>query len=241
MELAGTRILKFLGSGNAYNTELDNNSAYYKEDDFLFLIDCGSNIFKKILQQNLLKEIKRVNVLITHTHPDHVGSLGDLIFYCYYKLNIKINIIYPKINNVSSLLFKMGVTSEKYNIRENKKTFIIQMNNLKNIEIETIEQNHIDFFDNYGYILKINNYTCFYSGDSNEIKDEILNRIDEFHFLYQDTCKLDFNNNPHLSLNKLCKYIEPSYRKKVYCMHLDEVFDREKAIDLGFNVVKNEY
>jgi len=41
-------MLKFIGSGSAFNTKLGNNSAYYKEGNQMLLIDCGSNILQYI-------------------------------------------------------------------------------------------------------------------------------------------------------------------------------------------------
>ena len=106
-------MLKFLGRGSAFNTKEGNTSAYIKENDVLFLIDCGSNIFAKIIDINLLDNVKEVHVAITHTHPDHIGSLGDLIFYCYYILNIKVNIITPN-KTIIDLLELMGIEKNLY-------------------------------------------------------------------------------------------------------------------------------
>ena len=87
--------LHFLGRGAAFNPKEGNNSAYFIENDTLFLIDCGENIFEKIILNDILNSINNVNVLITHTHSDHIGSLGTLIMYCYYVLQKKLNIIIP--------------------------------------------------------------------------------------------------------------------------------------------------
>ena len=73
--------LKFLGRGSAFNVKEGNTSAYYKKDNILLLIDCGTTVFKSILDQHLLDNVKEVNVLITHLHDDHVGSLSSLIRY----------------------------------------------------------------------------------------------------------------------------------------------------------------
>ena len=40
-EMNITMNLKFLGIGSAFQSSLYNNCAYVKEDDKLFLIDCG--------------------------------------------------------------------------------------------------------------------------------------------------------------------------------------------------------
>ena len=53
--------------------------------------------------------------------------------------------------------------------------------------------------------------------------------------IYQDTSSLDFEGNPHFSISKLEKLIKPELRNRVYCMHIDEEFNRENAKKLGFN------
>lgn len=87
--------LKFLGIGSAFNTELGNTSAFIKENNSLFLIDCGGTVFSKLQELKILEGVKKVYIAITHSHPDHVGSLGDLIFYSYYTLKATVTILFP--------------------------------------------------------------------------------------------------------------------------------------------------
>jgi ribonuclease BN (tRNA processing enzyme) len=85
--------LKFIGTGRAFNTKLGCTSAYIKYDDTLLLIDCGGPIYEKLINSDILNDkIKEVNIFITHTHPDHCGSLGTAIFYCKYTLGIQVKL-----------------------------------------------------------------------------------------------------------------------------------------------------
>lgn len=88
--------LNFLGRGAAFNPKEGNTSAFFIDNNELFLIDCGESIFKEIIENNILNNIEKINIMITHTHCDHIGSIGSLIMYSYYKLNNKVNIIVPK-------------------------------------------------------------------------------------------------------------------------------------------------
>lgn len=47
--------LKFLGRGAAFNLIEGNNSAFFMENNELFLIDCGESIFESIITNNLKK------------------------------------------------------------------------------------------------------------------------------------------------------------------------------------------
>jgi len=132
----------------------------------------------------------------------------------------------------------MGVKSEFYNIIDTGKA-LIENEDLK-LEISFFASSHVDTIPSYGLLLKIEGRTIFYSGDSNEINGFILKSLEEgtIDYLYHDTSGIDYDGNPHLSLEKLESYIKPELRHKVYCMHVDSHFDREKAKSLGFNVVE---
>ena len=235
-------MLKFVGHGSAFNTKLGNNSAYIKEGNTLFLIDCGSNTFDRIREQNLLEGIEKIYVLITHTHPDHVGSLGDLIFYSYYSMGTMgepcLTVLSPKGVMVSILLASMGVNREIYNLEKFEQDIYIKDKDF-NIYIDGRRVNHVKELHCYAYVIYYKDNTCYYSGDSNEISENILKNLHNgsFDYFYQDTCKADYEGNVHLSLRKLDELIDKDVRHKVYCMHLDEGFSRKEARKLGFNIV----
>jgi len=58
--------------------------------DGKILVDCGPDIIKQFKIYNV-KYKKIENVIITHTHKDHIGGLGD-----FQKENPKAKIVYPK-------------------------------------------------------------------------------------------------------------------------------------------------
>ncbi|MCY6371728.1 MBL fold metallo-hydrolase [Clostridium ganghwense] len=234
--------LKFIGCGSAFNVRYGNNNAYIKKGNSLLLIDCGSLTFNKIVENKLLERVDNLFVLITHTHSDHIGSLGDLIAYCYYILKRKIHIIYPNIQHIKQYLNLVGMSDEVYSLINKQEIYNIKTEDF-NIVIEPIKVEHVNNLMCYGYVLNYDNKTIYFSGDSSKISDYVLNKFynNEIDCLYQDTCGYDFRGNPHLYIDKLCKYIKPSYRQKVYCMHFDEKFDFNKVLEYGFNLVENEY
>lgn len=108
------QTLKFLGRGSAFNTKEGNTAAYIKQDSHLLLIDCGENIFERMVNNNLLDGIEKVDVLITHLNSDHVGSLSSLIYYCCFIKKFKVNVYFPSYE-LQELLKLMGHKREEYN------------------------------------------------------------------------------------------------------------------------------
>ena len=241
-------ILKFLGSGSAFNTKLGNTSAYYKHGNQMLLIDCGSNIFHRIKESGVLEGVEHIHTLITHTHADHVGSLADLILYTYYShgefAKPKVTIYSLNATGVKEVLKLNGCVEDIHfdfvNVRYDN---IINITPLQVLIMKPIETNHVDELSSFGYELVIEGKGVYYSGDTKDINKEDLEWINKgfFPYVYIDTCKADYEGNVHISLRKLAELIKPEHREKVYCMHLDEGFVREEAESLGFNVVENEF
>jgi len=87
--------IEVLGVGNLFTPQITNTSFLLSPDiggDEKFLIDCGYNVFQKLISGGYdIGNIK--TVIITHTHPDHVGSLGALIYYRWFVFNRHTTII----------------------------------------------------------------------------------------------------------------------------------------------------
>lgn len=237
-------MLDFIGTGSAFNTKLGNNGAFIKRGKELFLIDCGSNTFDRLIKNNVLDGVENIAVLLTHTHPDHVGSLGDLIFYSYYAMGemMKRNLTVFSHHSlqISKLLSLMGVDKDVYDLFEFASGAGYRKGDLE-VNFKTVPTYHVIELESFGFIIEHENRTCYYSGDSKDISPQILDKLHngEFDFFYQDTCKADYKGNVHLSLRELDELIEQDYRYMVYCMHLDGGFVNKEAEDLGFKVAKS--
>ncbi|AEM74109.1 MBL fold metallo-hydrolase [Caldicellulosiruptor acetigenus] len=228
-------VLKFLGIGSAFNPYFNNTSAYFEFDSELFLIDCGEGVFSNLYKLKLLERYKTINVLITHTHSDHVATLGHLLLYCFYELNKKVKVFFPEESLISSLLSSMGVEKDIYDLVKLNDIFIYK----EKLTIISIEQAHVYEIPCFGYIIETGECRFFYSGDSKTINQLILDKFlkGEIDFLYQDTCSENFNgNHPHLSLAELSQLIPPEKRSYVFCIHLDIKFNFNLASSLGFRI-----
>lgn len=232
------QILNFIGRGSAFNTKEGNTCAYIKHEESIIIIDCGENIFTRILEQNLLKDVRNVYVIITHLHPDHVGSLGTLIFYSYYINKIKINIVFEDIYELRKLLETQGVSNSIYSIA--RCTDLYDLLSLNILEIEARRMQHTSELSCFGYSIKFTEEKqIFYAGDTNNLEKDLISKLenDIYNQLYVDTCLADYPGNTHLSLRKICELIPKEFRNKVFCMHLDCTELIERAQAEGFNIV----
>ncbi len=234
-------MLKFIGSGSAFNTKLGNNAAYYKVANQMLLIDCGSNIFHRIKENQILEGIEHIHVLVTHTHADHVGSLADLIFYMYYShgefATSKVTVYYVHDVKMEELLIINGVIPQTHCLTKQLHSDI--QYTLPFCKVRFEKTSHVEVLPCYSIELHIDNSVIYYTGDTNNLKPSLTNA--HYHYVFVDTCQADYEGNVHLSLRKLSELVEPTFRAKFWCMHLDEGFDRQEAQSLGFNVVINEF
>jgi len=228
-------MLTFLGVGSAFNTELGNTSAWLRQGTQLLLLDCGGTVFERILKRNLLKDMTSLDICLTHTHGDHVGSIGDLILYCHYLLNIKPTIRHPERERMHQLLTLLGVPEETYELSD---AAAFSLENW--LEGRFVRQIHADTMPAYGLMLKHSGQTIWYSGDSKGIPMDILEAFldGEIDIFYQDASGRDDPDSLHMSLDHLKDLIPESLRDKVVCMHQDEAFSRETAQNLGFRVAE---
>ena len=224
--------LLFLGRGSAFNTSEGNNSAYFIDKNELFLIDCGESIFEKIIERKLLDGVSCVNVFITHTHSDHIGSIGSLIMYCYYVIHKSINIIISKDSlykdDLINLIRIFGCTNDMYSV-----VYEDEFDNKYSLfnSIKYMKTNHVSQIPSYGILFNTDNGIVYYSGDTSDL-DNIIDLINSgvvIDKIYVDTTSSDVANNVHVYIGNLYELIPIDLRDKVYCMHVND----KKCIDMA--------
>lgn len=225
-------ILKFLGIGSAFFPALKNTSAYYETEDSLYLFDCGETVFDEILKRKLIEK-KNIKVIITHTHCDHVGSLGSLLSYCYFIQNKKVVEIVHPTDHLKKFLEIVGIEKKLYN-------YSYSLNN-GDIKIKEVIVPHVSDMTSYGYLISIKDKKVFYSGDCAQVPEDILKQYlkGEINELYLDISSEKTSHSAHGNIVDLEKMIPLNKRENVYCMHLDKDY-REIIKGKKFGVITIE-
>jgi len=233
--------LTFLGRGAGFNPSEGSTSSYFIDKGELFLIDPGESIFKTLLDKKVLDPVSGLNVLITHTHSDHIGSIGSLFLYAGVAKKFKTNIICDEnmafAPKVRTLLEIFGVTEKMYQFTD-AQTFDNRYSKFN--KVRYIKTFHCNELDTCAILFETPDGLVFYSGDMKDpspLKDIIKSgkKIDRIY--------IDSNNDPnpnpyHLRLQEISDIVPPELRSKVYCMHFNSAQCMKDAVALGFNAVK---
>ncbi|BBF44571.1 metal-dependent hydrolases of the metallobeta-lactamase superfamily [Lachnospiraceae bacterium KM106-2] len=243
-------MLKFLGSGGAFNVKRRSNSAYFEMAGELFLFDVGDGIFEQIIKYDLLKDKSRINIFITHLHADHVGGLGTLIAYLYFKVfdqDMSNICVYFPSESISKFLELQGVSQEWYNLFLNRWDELFIPGFKKQPEYVFDEVKHTNALDYEGttntYSIEFgieDDFKFYYSGDTCEFASKLQN-INNYDYIYHEVTMIP-ESPVHTSYQRLLeetKNFSKEERAKIYLMHLDEEFDEQQAREDGFQVVQN--
>ncbi len=235
-------VLKFLGRGSCFNVKEGNTAAYIKDptgNGDLLLIDCGGTVFQKILELDLLKDVKRLYVIITHTHADHIGSLADLLYYCYYRCNIEVKIFYncdldedTNNNRYIQMILNCNGTYGIYKMF-NKRTLYLEETffNINDIIIEdhcvsynTSFKRRNNYIPSYGISIEIPfvDQKIYYSSDTKSANALEFIDTDMIDYYYYD-CSIMDNDYPHINLYSLISAFKKHNipLEKLRLMHID--------------------
>jgi len=210
--------LRFLGIDTGFG--LSNTAAYIIRNNNLLLIDCGNTVFSKLFKMDtdskFLNNKNKIEVIITHMHDDHVGSLSMLVLYCYHQLGKKIT-IYTKCESLTKRLQIAGVPLEAFEIKESD-------------EITFIKTDHAQELDCYGFTMMVDNKRIVYTGDTRTL-EPFIKYINGNCELYVDVSY--YASKAHLYFkdikNKLLDFANRGI--DVFLMHIDSIddFNREVA------------
>ncbi|MGL5646891.1 MAG: MBL fold metallo-hydrolase [Clostridium sp.] len=219
--------IRFLGYGGAFD-DTTNSCAYFEYAEELYLIDCGENTFsaiKKLLDE---KVYKRVNVLITHTHADHVNGLSTLSHYLYYikKIPLDIKVHEDLVYSIERLMEINGNDKCQYNLWKLNSQNIIS-NDYGNFFFGYVRTKHVSNLDCFGILFRHENDVIYFSGDSFDVPDEIKMRMTDSYIAklthyYQDISLAHYEGNVHMSKQVFDEKLIPvlaTTNIKVYFYH----------------------
>ena len=181
-------MLTFLGKDSGFGE--NNTSAYFISNNELNIIDCGCDVFQKLKNKFNFDEFFKINIIITHLHNDHAGSLSQLILYLWFVFHKKANIICA-CKYIKKYLEITGVPSEAYEIQEDTS------------DIKFIKTNHSEFIEAYGFKMNIEDKKIIYTGDTNII-EPFLPHLDKVDELYIDVSK---NGGAHLKIDDILEQL----------------------------------
>lgn len=198
-------ILTFIGNDSGFGEK--NNSAYFEKNNDLFLIDCGATVFNEIKNKFDFKSFKNINIIITHLHNDHAGSLSQFILYMWFIFKKKVNVISNCIH-IKEYLEITGTPPESYVIKD-------KLDNLKFIKTK-----HTDFLDAYGFIIDINNKKILYTGDTVNL-DSFMPYLNTINELYIDVSKF---GGAHIKVDDVLDILKDLKNRniKITPMHMDD-------------------
>ena len=232
--------LQFLGRGAAFNPEEGNTSAYVREGERLFLLDCGESVFTELIRKRILDGIREVWIAVSHFHSDHCASLGSMTLYCAEKLNMKAHILLPSGDEryegeMRQLLKIFGVSEDLVQFEE--ESAMTGFDSFSSIHF--CPTRHAPGMVCYSFSFETRNGGVFYTADTatdDGIK-AFLKKHPDFEHVYSEA--IDAESHPvHLPLATLAKLFPEDLRSKVTVMHLNGPRCEEHALALGFNVVK---
>ena len=198
-------LLTFLGKDSGFGDR--NNSAYLEYENELFIIDCGFTVFNEIKNKFDFTKYKNINVIITHLHNDHAGSLSQFILYMWFVFKIKVKVVCNCIH-VKDYLNITGTPSDSYELKN-------ELDNLKFIKTD-----HTNYLDSYGFIMNIGDKRILYTGDTCTIKP-FLPYMDNINELYIDVSKF---GGAHLKIDDILDVLAEIKDKniKIVPMHMDD-------------------
>ena len=210
-------VLQFLGSDSGFGEK--NNSAYIELENKIIIIDCGFTVFQELQKKFDFNKYDEIDIIITHLHNDHAGTLSQLILYLYFNYNKKVNVI-SKCEKMKEYLDITGTPEDAYKLK------------LDDENIEFIKTEHVKHLDAYGFRLNLNEKKIVYTGDTNTLDPFIpyLNGVQEF---YVDVSKF---GGAHLKIEDVIENLKEIKNNgiDIFLMHID---DRKYIED----TVENEF
>ena len=215
-------MLKFFGRGSAFADE--QNSAFFTDNSDLILIDCPMSTFHKIKMIGADKfvlphTLKRIYILVTHTHGDHVSGIPMLIHYCFFVSHVPVTVVAPSREVRANLLYLIkrleGCDSRGYRL-------ICADSLKKNWFTAAVPTEHVPQLEGrcFGYRLNVRGTDIIYTGDTRTLAP-FTKYLHQGCQLYTEISAYD--SGVHLYIGMLADTLKKLSKKgvDVFLMHID--------------------
>ena len=219
-------MLEFFGRGSAFADE--HNSAFFYHCKDLIMIDCPATAFQKAKKMKL-DEVRKIYILITHTHGDHSGAVGTMLQYAWFVLQNPVTIVAPSEtvkNDLLTLLIQIeGCEPEWFSI--------ITADELKeDWFVSAIPTTHAKTLEGkcFGYHLRVWGNDVIYTGDTATL-EPYLPLLHSGAYLYTEISY--YKSNVHLHYEDALPILNCLADKgvRLYLMHLDNEVELTKLIE----------
>lgn len=236
---------KFLGIGSAFNTKLGNTSCYFydEKNNKLTLIDCGWDVYSKLIKQGLLESKPDIIIRLTHTHGDHIGSLTTLLEHSFYVNKKKCFIKSQRIGQLRTILDGMLVDQGIYDVYD------CSCDENQGFRIPHIIRNDI-VDSSFAHFISDNKDEFIFAWDSAGVSSEIYNRFVERSrstavwykrntvYLFHDCCLANYPGNVHTYYKLLLDLVPEELRPNVFPVHIDDEKVLDIMVEAGFGDVR---
>jgi len=234
--------LTFLGRGAGFYPDEGSTSAFFIDKGELFLIDSGESVFHSLLKKKIFNSVSAVNIFITHTHSDHVGSLGSVVLYAFAVKKLAVKIITDRnmayLSSLRSVLKIFGITENMFQFAD--AASFSGGYSLFN-RVSYVKTTHCNELKSCGILFETDQGVVFYSGDMNDMAPlvKIINSGQKIDKLYLDSNNDRKPNMHHISIHQLNDIIPQKLKSKVHCMHFNSEQCIADAKAYGFKAVGN--
>ena len=232
---------QWIGTGSAFNPILGHTSFLVSSaGPRTLLVDCGATVPLKLIELNLISRI--TDIVVTHTHADHIGGLEGLAFYLHFALGRKgaerPALYFPSASLAEEIwehALRAGMAKSQdqdgqpcsasietyFDVRIGREVAVAGLPSAT-----LFETRHIAGLENYG--LEFDN-GVFYSGDTVELPPHHPRVI------FQD-CQMARNGggDVHISYEELLEGLPKAVRAKTYLTHLNATHPERDPAGDGF-------
>ena len=232
--------LTFLGRGAGFYPAEGSTASFFVDNRELFLIDAGESVFHTLLDRKTLDSVSAVNIFITHTHSDHIGSLGSIILYAFAIKKLSVTVITDKnmafLPGLKQVLKIYGLSRKMYRFADSS-----EFDGKYSLftRVRYFKTDHCDELETCGILFETKQGLVIYSGDMRDPAPvvEIVRSGRKIDKLYVDSTNARIPKMHHVSIHQWREIVPPELTANVYCMHINNSQCIAEAQAYGFKVV----